>query len=100
MSTDTLLEEKTKTIIKEPSKWTVIVLNDDTTPMDFVVAMLIEIFKHDEEKAVRTTLSIHESGSGVAGIYDFEIAEAKAVDGTKMARDNGFPLQIKIANQN
>ena len=67
--------------------------------MDFVVAMLIDIFKHNEEQAVKTTLDVHESGSAIAGLYDFEIAEVKAVDATKMARDNGFPLQIKIESE-
>lgn len=96
MSTDVITEEKVSIKVSEPKRWKVIVINDDHTPIDFVIAMLIEIFKHTMESATTVTLQVHETGSGIAGFYDFEIAEIKAVEATKMARENGFPLQIKI----
>jgi ATP-dependent Clp protease adaptor protein ClpS len=95
-STDILLDEKIKVTVSEPKNWKVIFLNDDTTPMEFVISVLIEVFKHTQDAAKDITLQVHETGSGIAGIYSFEIAEAKAVESTNLARQNGFPLQIKL----
>lgn len=95
-NTDILLDEKIKVIVSEPKNWKVIFLNDDTTPMEFVISLLVEVFKHSQENARDITLQVHETGSGIAGIYSFEIAEAKAVESTNLARQNGFPLQIKL----
>lgn len=81
---------------KEPNKYKVIVCNDDVTPVDFVVAMMMAVFKHDQNKAVEITMEVHHKGSAVAGVYSYEIAEQKGLDATNMARDNGFPLVIKI----
>lgn len=99
MSTDVKIEEKVSIRISEPRKWKVIILNDDHTPIDFVINMLVDIFRHDISSATSVTLQVHETGSGIAGVYDFEIAEIKSVDATKMARENGFPLQIKIEEE-
>lgn len=98
-STDIQLDEKIKVKISEPKKWKVILLNDDTTPVDFVISVLIEVFKHTEETAREITLQVHETGSGIAGVYSFEIAEAKAVESTTQARSNGYPLQIKLEEE-
>ena len=95
-NTDILLDEKIKVTVSEPKNWKVIFLNDDTTPMEFVISVLIEVFKHTQDAAKDITLQVHETGSGIAGIYSFEIAEAKAVESTNLARQNGFPLQIKL----
>jgi len=96
ISTDIQLDEKVKVIVTEPKNWKVILLNDDVTPMVFVTSILVEIFKHTESSAEEVMLEVHETGSGVAGIYSFEIAEAKAVEATNLARQNGFPLQLKL----
>ena len=96
MSTDISTEEKVSIKVREPKRWKVIIINDDYTPIDFVIAMLIEIFKHSMDSATIVTMQVHETGSGIAGLYDFEIAEIKAVEATKFARESGFPLQIKI----
>ena len=98
-TTDIQLEEKIKITASEPKNWKVIFLNDDTTPMQFVVSVLIDIFRHTAESAEDITVQVHETGSGVAGIYSFEIAEAKAVESTNLARANGFPLQIKLEEE-
>ena len=98
-STDILLDEKIKVTVSEPKNWKVIFLNDDTTPMEFVISVLIEVFKHTQDTARDITLQVHETGSGIAGIYSFEIAEAKAVESTNLARANGFPLQIKLEEE-
>ena len=98
-TTDVTIDEKVKVVITEPRRWKVILLNDDTTPMEFVIQILTEIFKHTESAAKDIMLQVHETGSGVAGIYSFEIAEAKAVEATNQSRIAGFPLQIKLEEE-
>jgi ATP-dependent Clp protease adaptor protein ClpS len=98
-STDIQLDEKIKVTVSEPSRWKVILLNDDSTPMEFVVGLLIEIFKHNNNTANDVMIQVHETGSGIAGVYSFEIAEAKAVESTNLARTNGHPLQIKMEEE-
>ncbi|CAB4125052.1 COG2127 Uncharacterized conserved protein [uncultured Caudovirales phage] len=98
-STDIQLDEKIKIKATEPNRWKVIFLNDDATPMDFVVSLLIEIFKHSPQTANDVMLRVHQTGSGVAGSYSFEIAEIKAVEATNLARANGHPLQIKLEEE-
>lgn len=98
-STDIQLDEKIKVKISEPKNWKVILLNDESTPMEFVVSLLVEIFKHTPDTAKDIMIQVHETGSGIAGVYSFEIAEAKAVEATHQARTNGFPLQIKLEEE-
>jgi ATP-dependent Clp protease adaptor protein ClpS len=98
-ATDVQIDEKIKQKLEEPKRWKVVLLNDDSTPMEFVVGVLTEIFKHTQETAKSITLEIHTQGSGIAGVYSFEIAEAKAVEATQLARGNGFPLQIKMEEE-
>lgn len=93
---DIKIDEKIKITNKEPGKYKIIFINDDKTPMDFVVSLLIEFFKHSEEIARSITLKIHEEGSGVVGVYAHEIAEQKAIEATSISRENGFPLRIKV----
>ena len=96
--TDIIVDKKIKTKdrIKEPSKYKVIICNDDTTSVEFVIAMLMTIFKHSQTSALKLTLDVHNSGKAVAGIYSFEVAEQKAADGVTMARLNGYQLIIKV----
>ena len=98
-TTDIQLDEKIKVTISEPKRWKVILLNDDLTPMEFVIGVLTEIFKHTDSTAREIMLDVHETGSGIAGVYSFEIAEAKAVEATNLARTNGHPLQIKLEEE-
>ena len=97
--TEIQIDEKIKQKVQEPKRFKVILLNDDTTPMDFVMGILETIFKHTQETSKEITVEIHNTGSGVAGIYSFEIAEVKAVESTQLARSNGFPLQIKMEEE-
>jgi len=102
MSTDTPVIEKKKVtsrLVKEPGKFKVIVCNDDVTPMEFVIAMLVSVFRHDEKNAMKLTLEVHHKGSAVVGVYSYEIAEQKAVDGVNLARAHGYPLIIKIEEE-
>ena len=98
-STDIKIDERIKVRVTEPKRWKVIFLNDDSTPMEFVTSLLIEIFRHNPDTAHRVMLQVHEQGSGIAGTYSFEIAEAKAVESTTLARANGYPLQIKLEEE-
>lgn len=97
MATDTLTKTNTKQKLKEPSKFNVIILNDDKTTMEFVVSMLTTIFKHNDKTASEITANIHNTGSGIAGTYTYEIAEQKGIDATNMAREHNFPLVIKVS---
>ena len=96
---DIKIDEKIKVEVKEPSLYKVIFLNDDKTPMEFVVSLLIELFKHSENTAQTLTMKIHEEGSGVVGVYSYEIAEQKSLEATSLCRDNGFPLRIKVEEE-
>jgi ATP-dependent Clp protease adaptor protein ClpS len=93
---DVEIDEKIEQVVKEPSKYKVIMLNDDKTPMDWVIDILCTIFKHTETTAKDITMKIHNEGSGVAGVYTYEIAEQKAVEATHASRDQGFPLQLRV----
>ena len=81
---------------EKPGKFAVALHNDDFTPMEFVVYVLIEIFHHPPERAERIMLSVHKDGMGVAGIYHLEIAEQKAYDTAEVAKENQYPLKITI----
>lgn len=96
MSTEAQIEEKIITSLQPPKMWKVIFLNDNQTPMEFVIDLLTQIFKHNDSKAKELTLEIHQTGSAVVGIYTHEIAETKGIESTTLARNNGFPLQITI----
>jgi ATP-dependent Clp protease adaptor protein ClpS len=100
---DIITEQSTDTTVDinlfNPGKFKVIVCNDDQTPMDFVIAMLMHVFHHDEAKAKQITMQIHHEGSGIAGIYSHEVAEQKGIEGTLLARQNGWPLAIKIEEE-
>ena len=63
------------------------------------MSLLVEVFKHTADTAKDVTMQVHETGSGIAGVYSFEIAEAKAVEATQLARTNGYPLQIKLEEE-
>jgi ATP-dependent Clp protease adaptor protein ClpS len=67
--------------------------------MEFVINVLVDVFRHTTETAHEIMLQVHETGSGIAGIYSFEIAEAKAVEATNQARTNNFPLQLKLEEE-
>jgi ATP-dependent Clp protease adaptor protein ClpS len=95
-STDTITKRETKTAIRKPSMFKVIFNNDDKTPMDFVIEILMRVFHHDEKSATAVTMEVHEKGKGVAGLYTFEIAEQKATETVAAARAFGFPLTVTV----
>tara|TARA_A200000113_G_scaffold218595_1_gene226304 strand:- start:2065 stop:2370 length:306 start_codon:yes stop_codon:yes gene_type:complete len=94
--TETVTKIKQTSAVKEPGMYKVTFFNDNVTPMDFVVQVLKEIFKHNADRANAIMQQIHQNGQGVAGIYTFEIAEQKGVETSVLARENGYPLQVKV----
>ena len=96
---DVKLDEKIKVNYKEPKKYKIIFLNDDTTPMDFVIEVLLKIFKNTNDSAMRITMQVHEEGSGVVGVYSHEVAEMKATETVTLSRNHGFHLQIKLEEE-
>lgn len=91
--------ESVDTVILEPSKYKVLILNDNSTPIEFVIAMLMKVFKHGEEAAHNITMKVHNEGSGIAGVYTFEIAEQKGMEGQALARQSGYPLVLKVESE-
>jgi len=87
------------TSIIEPKKFKVIILNDDKTPMEFVMDVLMNIFNHDEMASEELTMKIHNDGSAVVGIFPYEIAEQKGIETTHLARQAGYPLNVKIESE-
>jgi ATP-dependent Clp protease adaptor protein ClpS len=90
------IDEKIKRQTKEPSKYKVVFLNDDKTPMDWVVHLLTDIFKHSNSVAQQITMTIHYEGSGVVGVYAHEIAEQKMSETVDASRERGFPLGVTL----
>ena len=96
MTTDVDIDEKIKLTIKEPSKYNVIMLNDDATPMEWVMTILKDIFKHSDSAAEALTMKIHNENSAIIGTYKYEIAEQKSIETVTASRNHGFPLQLKV----
>ena len=91
-----LRDRPKKRRLKPPSKYAVVFYNDDYTPKDFVVFVLQEIFGHPFDRAERIMLAVHTDGMGVAGIYNFEIAEQKAMETHDVAVEHEYSLRINV----
>lgn len=99
VETDVVIDEKVKKKIDTPPKYKVIFLNDDHTPVEWVIELLIRVFKYTETNAEQLTMTIHHEDSAVVGVYTHEIAEQKSSEAILQSRDRGFPLQIKIEQE-
>ena len=99
IDTDIKLDEKIERKIAVPPKYKVVFLNDNSTPIDFVIGVLTDVYRHSLETAKQLTLTIHNEGAGVAGIYTFEIAEQKANETVTLARASGFPLRVTLEEE-
>ena len=89
-------EVKVKEKSPFPPLYNVILHNDDVTTMEFVVELLIKIFRKDKSSATKIMYKVHTEGKGIAGQYTFDIAKTKVLQSTDMARTNGFPLIITM----
>jgi ATP-dependent Clp protease adaptor protein ClpS len=85
--------------LKQPPKYRVIMLNDDYTPMDFVVEVLEGLFGMGRERATRTMLQVHTEGSALCGIFTYEIAEAKVEQVNSYSQRHGHPLQCTMEEE-
>ena len=82
--------------LAEPPMFKIIYLNDNATPMEFVIETLMDSFNYTTETAEKITMDIHEAGSAVVAVLPYEIAEQKGIEVTVHARNNNYPLQIKL----
>lgn len=92
-----VLDERVKT--KKPPLYRVLMLNDDYTPMEFVVMVLQRFFGHDSETAQKIMLHVHQRGVGVCGVFTYEIAETKVNQVMNFARQNEHPLQLQLEKE-
>ena len=90
---------KTKPKTKKPSLYKVILLNDDYTPMEFVVEILEGFFGKSHDEALQIMLHVHQKGVGVCGVFPYEIAETKATQVMDMARRHQHPLQCTLEKE-
>lgn len=88
-----------RTDVQEPKNYNVIYINDNVTTQEFVVETLKSIFNYAEESAMALTLRVHEEGSAVVATLPYEMAEQKGIEVTILARNNGFPLAVKIEQE-
>ncbi len=87
---------KTRTRTKKPTPYKVLMLNDDYTPMEFVVLCLQQFFKMSLEDATRIMLHVHQRGVGICGVFTYEVAETKVNQVTDFAREHQHPLQCTL----
>jgi len=93
------LVTKTRPKTKKPSLYRVLLLNDDYTPMEFVVHVLEKHFGKSREDATRIMLMVHHKGSGICGVYTYEVAETKVTQVIDFARQHGHPLQCTMEKE-
>ena len=93
---DSLINTQTKNKLKKPSLYKVLILNDDYTPMEFVVYLLKSFFNKSNEEATKIMLHVHQNGIGVCGIFSYEIAETKVIQVLDASRKNNHPLQCTM----
>ncbi|MDO7598082.1 MAG: ATP-dependent Clp protease adapter ClpS [Pseudomonadota bacterium] len=91
-----LVVAPSKPALKQPPKYRVLMLNDDYTPMDFVIEVLETLFSMATDNATRTMMQVHTEGQAPCGIYTFEIAEAKVEQANSYAQSHGHPLQCTM----
>lgn len=95
---DPIVREKIKPqeTISEPPLYNVIYMNDEVTTVEFVIESLMSVFQHSPEDAAALTTKVHEDGSAVVAVLPYELAEQKGVEVTMLARNNGFPLLVRL----
>ena len=94
--TDGVAVDEVKPKLKKPTLYRVILVNDDYTPMEFVVLILQRFFRKGREEAVQIMLNVHTRGSGICGVFTAEIAETKVRQVLSFSRDNKHPLQCTM----
>ncbi len=90
---------RTRSKVKRPSLYRVLLLNDDYTPMEFVIAVLQEVFSKSQDEAVQIMMHVHKSGVGECGVFPYEVAETKVMRVMDAAQKNQHPLQCVMEKQ-
>jgi len=93
---DTGIATKTRTKTKKPSMYKVLMLNDDYTPMEFVVMVIEQFFSKSNDEAIQIMLHVHQKGVGICGVFTYEVAETKVTQVMDYARKNQHPLQCTL----
>ena len=93
---DSLIKTQTKNKLKKPSLYKVLILNDDYTPMEFVVLVLESVFNKKQEEATQIMLHVHKNGIGVCGTFTYEVAESKCKSVMDLAKKHEHPLQCTM----
>lgn len=96
METDSSSLVKDRIDITYPDTYLVLMLNDDFTTMEFVVLVLTRVFRHSVQRAEQLMMQIHQQGQAVVGQYTLDIAQTKVAKVMRMAKDEGYPLRLKI----
>ena len=93
------IKEKIEIKMKTPSKYKVIIHNDDYTSMEFVVQVLVGVFKKQVVEATKVMFDVHKKGSGIAGIYSHDLAVTKIDQTMEMCEESGFPLKLTLEEE-
>lgn len=93
------IKEKNKIKIKKPKLYKVIMHNDDFTTMEFVVDVLVNIFNKKIEEASKIMIDVHKKGSGIAGVFPYDIAVSKASTAMTIAKEQGFPFKLSVEEE-
>ena len=99
METKIIAEKKEKVKIKKPKQYKVVMHNDDFTTMEFVVNILMTIFKKDINTSNKIMMDVHKKGIGIAGIYTYDIAATKVNKAMNRAKEEGFPFKLTIEKE-
>ena len=97
--TTTSVVTKTKPKIKKPALYKVLLLNDDYTPMEFVVMLLESVFRKNQEEATRIMLHVHQRGVGICGVFTYDVAETKVNQVMDLAQRHEHPLQVTMERE-
>jgi ATP-dependent Clp protease adaptor protein ClpS len=93
------VKERTRVETKEPTLWKVVLLNDDYTPMEFVVNLLEAVYEKGPAEAYRIMMQVHTQGRGICGVYPFEIAETRVAQTEQLAESAGYPLKAVMEEE-
>lgn len=96
MSTKIEHQNESELSIREPKRYNVYLLNDDYTSMDFVIDILMRIFRKNYSDAYTIMMQVHQKGRGLCGSYPYEVAETKVQQVNSLARESGFPLKAMM----
>ncbi|MGH4140202.1 ATP-dependent Clp protease adaptor ClpS [Clostridium sp.] len=93
------IKDKIEMEIREPNKYNVIIHNDDYTSMEFVVQVLVGVFKKQVVEATKIMFDVHKKGRGIAGIYSYDVGVTKIIQAMEMCEESGFPLKLTLEEE-